>query len=498
MGFFDTQNPGIGGLDELTTQEEVVVQSIAALGDPNADRILFWDDSAGSYAWLTPGTNLSITGTTLNATGGGGGGTPGGSDTQVQFNDAGSFGGDASLSYDKTTGTLSVGTKIKSPWYSDSSGVWGVFLEDASGVVIKPDVSKLVSIEDANTGARAVLDTTSALTTSRNYIFPDKDGTFAMLSDIVPAGADTQIQYNNSGAFGASSALAYDNANQHVLIGDGSMGPEIIFNQGSVPSSAFTNTIRVANQTIVDTGGGTIQMVAGSATNGNGDGGGFILQSGSGSGTGIGGSYELTAGNGGSTGNGGDLNIGAGSGGSTSGNGGNIVLFPGPVVSGTLGRLRLYHPAGSYFYYDFDTSNITANRTITFQDSDGTVAYLSDITGGSGITWTEVTGTSQTASADNGYITNNAGLVTVTLPTTCAVGKIIRVTGKGAGGWKIAQNASQKIIWNEGGVAGTNETTSGTSGHLDSTDDYDSIEIICITADTVWGVLSSKGNISIT
>jgi hypothetical protein len=44
---------------------------IAALADPNADRILFWDDSAGAYKLLTLGTNLSITGTTLDASGGG-------------------------------------------------------------------------------------------------------------------------------------------------------------------------------------------------------------------------------------------------------------------------------------------------------------------------------------------------------------------------------------------------------------------------------------------
>ena len=36
----------------------------------------------------------------------GGGGTPGGSDTQVQFNDGGSFGGDSDLTYNKTTNTL--------------------------------------------------------------------------------------------------------------------------------------------------------------------------------------------------------------------------------------------------------------------------------------------------------------------------------------------------------------------------------------------------------
>lgn len=43
------------------------------LTDPNADRILFWDDSAGGFAYLTAGTGLSISGTTITATGGGGG-----------------------------------------------------------------------------------------------------------------------------------------------------------------------------------------------------------------------------------------------------------------------------------------------------------------------------------------------------------------------------------------------------------------------------------------
>ena len=43
---------------------------------------------------------------TVISEGGGGGGTPGGSNTQVQFNDGGSFGGDADLTYNKTTNAL--------------------------------------------------------------------------------------------------------------------------------------------------------------------------------------------------------------------------------------------------------------------------------------------------------------------------------------------------------------------------------------------------------
>lgn len=41
----------------------------ASLVDPNADRILFWDDSAGAFTFLTPGAGLALSGTTLTAGG---------------------------------------------------------------------------------------------------------------------------------------------------------------------------------------------------------------------------------------------------------------------------------------------------------------------------------------------------------------------------------------------------------------------------------------------
>jgi hypothetical protein len=37
------------------------------LADPGADRIMFWDDSSGEVDWLTPSTNLTVTGTNLTA-----------------------------------------------------------------------------------------------------------------------------------------------------------------------------------------------------------------------------------------------------------------------------------------------------------------------------------------------------------------------------------------------------------------------------------------------
>lgn len=60
--------------DEIARTALAMVQRISSLtelDDPDADRLLFWDDSAGAYTFLELGTNLSITDTTLNAASGG-------------------------------------------------------------------------------------------------------------------------------------------------------------------------------------------------------------------------------------------------------------------------------------------------------------------------------------------------------------------------------------------------------------------------------------------
>lgn len=108
-----------------------------------------------------------------------------------------------------------------------------------------------------------------------------------------------------------------------------------------------------------------------------------------------------------------------------------------------------------------------------------------------GISWSEVTGTSQTAAINSGYLANNSSQVVITLPSTAALGSIVEVAGSGAGGWQLAQPASTTIVF------GIYTSTSGTGGYIQSNQRYDAIRVVCITANTGWAVISSVGNLTI-
>ena len=103
---------------------------------------------------------------------GGGGGTPGGSDTQVQFNDGGTFGGDAGLTYNKTTDELTLAGDLN--------------LDDGVG--------------GNTTTIQAVTPTQD-----RTISFPDATGTVALVS-----GANGTIQYNDAGTLNGNSDFTVD------------------------------------------------------------------------------------------------------------------------------------------------------------------------------------------------------------------------------------------------------------------------------------------------
>ena len=74
----------------------------------------------------------------------------------------------------------------------------------------------------------------------------------------------------------------------------------------------------------------------------------------------------------------------------------------------------------------------------------GSGAGLTNVPGA--IRWQVVSGTSQQAQPNNGYLVMNVGEVSITLPTALNIGDIVRISSPGPGGWRIAQNADQSVL----------------------------------------------------
>jgi hypothetical protein len=97
--------------------------------------------------------------------------SPAGSDTQVQFNDGGSFGGDSGLVFNKTTNKLTAGGDIE--------------------------------LNDGGSFTTTVQTVTP--TANRTLSFPDATGTLALVG-----GSSTQVIYNNGGALAGIATLTFD------------------------------------------------------------------------------------------------------------------------------------------------------------------------------------------------------------------------------------------------------------------------------------------------
>lgn len=82
----------VSGNANITGNLNIAVNRLKIPGGTNG--YVLQTDGTGNLTW------------TAQTGGGGGNGSPGGSNSQIQFNDAGSFGGDSGLTYNKTTDTL--------------------------------------------------------------------------------------------------------------------------------------------------------------------------------------------------------------------------------------------------------------------------------------------------------------------------------------------------------------------------------------------------------
>lgn len=140
-------------------------------------------------------------------------------------------------------------------------------------------------------------------------------------------------------------------------------------------------------------------------------------------------------------------------------------------VVGTAGVVTFANGAGM---------NITgAGSTVTFNSTGG------------GLTWNSVAGTSQALAAGNAYVPSNGALTTFSLPAVAAFGDFFIISGLGAGGWAISQGAGQSII------LGNQTSTIGAGGSVASTLRSDSIQLVCVAANTTFKAMDFTGNLTV-
>lgn len=144
------------------------------------------------------------------------------------------------------------------------------------------------------------------------------------------------------------------------------------------------------------------------------------------------------------------------------------------VSMATNGKILIGSTAGAPA-----AATLTAGAGVTITNGSNSVTIASSATGG-GLTWSTIAGTTQSAAIQNGYVVGNAAQTTITLPGTYAVGDTVAVQGLGAGGWILTAAGGDTI------QLGSSATSSG--GSLTSTNQWDSVEVVCVVANTTWSV----------
>ncbi len=126
--------------------------------------------------------------------------------------------------------------------------------------------------------------------------------------------------------------------------------------------------------------------------------------------------------------------------------------------------------------------NITAGTGISITNAANSITIAAS---GGGLTWSTVTAATSTPAINTGTIANHAATPLVaTLPATAPIGSIVAVQGlAGSGGWTLTANTAQTIQFGN--------TSTSSAGSLSSTNAGDSIWVVCLVANTTWGVISS-------
>jgi hypothetical protein len=126
------------------------------------------------------------------------------------------------------------------------------------------------------------------------------------------------------------------------------------------------------------------------------------------------------------------------------------------------------------------TGLATSGYVLTSNGSSALPSFQAAPGGGTGLTWSSIAGTTQTAAVNTGYVVSNASQTTITLPATAALGSVVQIQGFGAGGWILVPGLLQTVYM------GATASGVGVLGSLTSNARYDVINVVCVVANTTW------------
>lgn len=164
------------------------------------------------------------------------------------------------------------------------------------------------------------------------------------------------------------------------------------------------------------------------------------------------------------------------------------ILGDGIAASGVL---TTYTLPGNTMTISVQYANTGGNRGVSTYDAASfnvSGAGLVTLTGLPGFSWNAALAV-QPMTQNTGYYTNVVGITDFILPAAAAAGSILWVQGAIAGGWTITEGVGQQIF-----SSNTIHTTA-TTGSCSSIDPMAGIELLCTTANLIWQVIGSKGNI---
>ena len=401
---------GKDGLDGSPDNGKEIVSKINDLGEKdekidakhikNLPPTVLRRGGGGGIAEIIAGSNITAerhgNKVTIASTASGTGSatTPGGSDTQVQFNDSGSFGGDAGLTYNKTTNVLTIntipfgkGTGTDSVQIGPSATAVGDYtyaLGETANAVGYGAVAIGAGAAATNATGESVAIGLNSTSSSLRGVRIGASGTVSgeqavgigYASNVsgfggLAIGADTTANANYAIAIGNAAVGLYDYgislgkdaatyaANQMVIgpdVDDGSGINELYLGQGRQSTAQYHFAMKVTRRQGVNKTGNNFTLATGNST-GTGVGGDFIIQTSD-----------------------------AGASGSTLGTLTNKFLVKG-------NGLAHFIKAGNTFAAILDAVNIaTSDKTFTFPNTTGTIAleglagtkvyYVSDTSGG--------------------------------------------------------------------------------------------------------------------